>query len=633
MSFKLEDFSFKKTKVKSKINFNLENNSKTAFIFNDKKEQKNFIKSLTGDLKITSGDVFIDDEKLYFLSNKKSEIAVISSQRFKIPLIPLKLRISFLFLRSPKFTRNAFLEYYDEKFEHKIIKKAYDNVQLFELYKVLDLLFKKCTGTFNEIVSVLLTEYNKKIKNLNKSWINKLLPDEGDNFKNKFFDYLNKEEEIIIYQHWIILLQAMWDIIYEQEKLRLSCNCEKENKKNDILNENFRYEELDIITKKFEKIISANINYFKYNIFVTKRKMKEQRTNIIKENGFFKTLKQIRYFTKNKNIKLAEVQVWLKLRRDLRKKLTDKQQELISSYLSVEGGILKGKIIEEVHNYHKKVLDEKIDYLDVNYIENKIKKTFLIDSPFKKANIKVFKIMQELKIQLKWFGSITKLSFFDNIKMHIINNFLLDKKIIILNNIFNTITRKETLELKEIIKMYQKLKPGVIFIFIDKNIFKVHDLATSFVFVDKKYVFLNNKPLEVNDHLTDDDQKYEKYNYFYCDFQQLKQTIFIDNKQFLTFKKMYGLPAEIILRINSELVSFKKTSMFNRNIINKLKIQLYRIMYQNNELIYSFYINGSFKINLNSKTAIKFSEMNKIFINKKAITIYDGKTRMIIYEE
>lgn len=483
-----------------------------------------------------------------------------------------------------------------------------------------------------------IKKYLIQINKLHKKEISNILNiDKNSILFQSLYTYFCKKEKIRVYEGYLSFLQALWDNIYYISDLDYLCNCYEIAKKRKFKNKNFYFIGAKLICKKYLKILQIEIIYERYLLIKLRKSLKKYRNNIL--NIIFNDKKNKNIIKKilNKN-NITNIITWKKITENQWFKYDQKQKQLISNLLPDEAAIIKGKILEYFHKYHLELLNNKL--------KNKEKKNLIKIKKLNKKNITIYnqifgeieKIINNLNIKINLFKfNIKNLNKLDYIKIKLINSVLCKKELIILNNIFNKLTNNEIDELNKILLNIKKYNPKLIFLIITKNIENIKNNITQILFFDEKnnYKIMSKKNAEYLPHtinlykMMHNDSK----NIFIVKFFSI-ENILKNEKIKIKLSKKNNLidKKEYYLAINPNLISFKKTKEFNKDLhlIYKGYIKTIKKNIKYNICFFEISNNLIFKILINKKE-LNLKKITKIYFEKKSLLIYDIKNGFLIF--
>ncbi len=643
MSFEIRDISLSKKKNKniySKFSFSLKDGELATCLYYKKKEKDIFVQFLLGNIYPNRGSLWINENNITTYTKTDRNIAIVKLKKFSINnLIPIKLQ----FLISHSFQLitiyNMFIKYY-LKFKKNLLSinknKLYLElrVSLDDLIgNFLDMYLKNNNDYSNNAILKLNQNNDKNIESFLKKRVNSLT-------KLWLSTYLSKRTEILVEQQKLSFLQAIWDSINALKDLTLSCDCIKNIRKNKIKNVNkkdFNYLEINEIVDLYLKTISTSIIKTRYSIFAKNKKIKLYHREIKKNIKEYKVKKDIIHFIKNNIIFSTSHTHYLfnttkKMDKNfsfawkLEKEYIKKEKILTEKIIPNDLVILKNKVINLIHSYHLQILKHKVKNISKKEYRN-LKKTQneSINSKYNDLKNLSSNVYEKSKIIMKNLGIDSNTIFKNNslyinkFKLSLVNLILSNKEIIILDNIFKKLTKKEQIQVYQIVDNVFKSYPNI----------KILIMSNNFLYYNK----FNTKYLLLTD--------YQNLIYYPKDFSMqyianpkniwMYKTIFHKNINFVKPSKINQQNWSNFLDnisnyknynffINPLFINFEATKT-NQIILNGKITKVKKL--NNNYYLIIFRISKIFKIHILNLNPPSNNNLDTIYINSKYINYYE----------
>ena len=500
MNFRFNQVFFTKNEINyfKNLSFELKNQQILIVVYEDKIYKKNFINLILGHYFVKNGQILLGNKDITTAFKSERKVFLIKKNRnYFWYFLPTKLKFVFLSLLDPIFWYLKLSSFYNNLISFNLKKISKNNFQI-ELQKKLNTLllnlinnvFKKCQ---NNIIKI--QEDIKEFLKNNQIFDNQLkLP---NILKNIIVNYLNLNAEIETLETNLIINQALFDYVEEFLDLKQSCNCEKKYPK---YKKNFNYWEINFIVQKQLKLISQQIVIIRLNLatkkfiffrYYFKIKKAMINNNFLKKNrkivnDFLKQIKEKNYL----NLNLKFNYKFLGLYSKFIKTNWKKNEIFIEKILNNNIMMLRIKIIELIHNYHKLLIAKKFK---INFIKVKKNKKKLIESkPKIIIDDLTASIYQKALNVIKLLGFKRNIFFwnystlFSQIQTYIINAIIAKKELIIFDSVFlelNFTEQKKMFLMIERIKIYF---PRTKFIFLTNQFFAYYIFNTSFLLLQEK---------------------------------------------------------------------------------------------------------------------------------------------------
>lgn len=570
MSFLLKEAKFLIKKEKFlEINFTLESQNIITVLYSDNNQIKWFEKILQGYISLNSGNFKIDGFDVVDKEWTKKRVINIKSGRFLQKKL-VKILLFWALLLNSNFSSNAKQNYISLKYTYLNFFSTKRDLTDLKIREEVEVITKKFINASIKIEEDWLEEFLKKVTefNNNKLSINAI----------KF----NKKLEVIIKNYYFLLektknyfifetfLQSLWDKVYSFLDLVSACNCEF-NAKNSK----------DKLIKKKAKKLKLTQHYYVIikELKILDVKIRNIKKKITKNNFLLKSIaKQIRIdIFKTKKIKTKTVDdlfEWRQLSLDQRFEFTKKQEKICYETLNDEANIIRGKVIEKIHEYHSKILNDQIAYIDeAKFKEEATAKKMQITTVHNQANLWIQNTINQLGINFSYVKSNLTLSITNQIYFKLLQAIYLKKYNIIFSNILPKLSKSEKIELFDVINKLKDIDNKFTFTFIEQKLQDVYDYNANIYILGKNGLVLKSTEEILKDNWDEFGKTFmkERNKIEY----QYEENVLICNNQKLKIKiknQNYQSNGSIVL--NPTKIFFSKKNIKNDYIkidVNEIK--------------------------------------------------------------
>ncbi|AGR41647.1 hypothetical protein [Spiroplasma taiwanense] len=485
MSYFIKNAKFINKKVNPKvITFEALESNLTTVLSYDSELLKNFKNILQGKYSVKDGIFKIDnfDKVNKQWTNKRVEI-------IKHGLIfrkwPEKFWLYTSLLLNKDFYNMSKINYINDKYSYLSFSTSKNNETDLEMRKKIENMVSKFINSSIEIEEQWQSEFLDNIVNFNEINLEKEYPNLENYIKIIIKDYYYLVEKTLNFELFQTFLQNLWDKVYVFIELNSLCTCEynaKKTKDKSIkkLSSQLNFHQINFVIRKQLKIIDLKVTAIKRKIAKNKFILKNLKKQILFEMGKFNL--------KYKKLKdLEEIFSWRKVAKDQVFEFRQKQEKIFFEGLADESTILKGKIVEIMHRYHKKILNNELE--EGNSIEfknkkNKLKKT--IRSIYSQADSYIVETLKNLEISFDFIS--LKWKSINIILFKLLKAIYLKKYNIIFYNIFSKLTKEEALELVKAIENLKKINKKFSIIFLEKDLKNIVDLKSKINLLNDKSV-------------------------------------------------------------------------------------------------------------------------------------------------
>ncbi|ALD66884.1 hypothetical protein [Spiroplasma cantharicola] len=609
MSFTLSNVKFFNKKLLPKtVNFKCKDSELVTVISQERYLRKNFKNVLEGKYLVKSGIFKINQYDMVNKQWTKKKVATIGVNKF-FRKWPEKFWLYTSLLLNRKFLSKAKINYIDKKYSYLSFSTSKNNKTDLEMRDKVESMISKFINNSVDVEEQWLSEFLEQIVTFNNKNLEKSFGNLEDHIKIIIRDYyllIEKNQNLELIQTF---LQTLWDKVYSFMELSSLCTCEyntkkvKDRKKRKLAKElNFR--QTNFVTRKQLKILDLKVNDIKRKISKTNFIIKNLKKQILFE------LDKSEFQTKKvKN--LEELFNWRKASEDQRFEFKIKQEKMFFEGLSDEANTLRGKIVEVMHRYHKKVLNDECE--KGNLEEFKEKKAVL-----KKQKVSIYKqsllFIDETAKELGFEFSILSLKFnrMEEIWFQLLTAIYLKKYNIIFYNVFSKLNQNERNELLKVINNLVIIDSKFSIIFVEESIYEIPDLSKNIYLITENDIVETSfeKVLEKNWTTYGGEffAKNNRFNYKYDgkklytmneslkiqsnNFKESGQII-INPMKVATNKKENG---NLILELNAIINS-------NREFLDA---NMYEVITKENDLKLYFY--SIKKYNINEKVKLYISD-------------------------
>ncbi|WP_339034077.1 hypothetical protein [Spiroplasma endosymbiont of Cantharis rufa] len=603
MSFTISNVKFFNRKLLPKtINFKCEDSQVVAVISQDRYLRKNFRNVLQGKHLARSGIFKINQYDMVNKQWTKRKVSVIGVNKL-LKKWPEKFWLYTSLLLNRNFLSKAKINYIDKKYSYLSFSTSKNNKTDLEMRDKVESMISKFINNSLDIEEQWLSEFLEQIIDFNNKNLEKSFGNLEDHIKIIVKDYYYLIEKGQNFELMQTFLQTLWDKVYSFMELSSLCTCEYNTKKakdrqKRKLAKDLNFNQTNFVTRKQLKIIDLKVNNIKRKLSKTNFIIKNLKKQII-----FELDKSETQTKKTKN--LEELFSWRKASEDQRFEFKIKQEKMFFEGLSDEANTLRGKIVEVMHRYHKKVLNDECEKGNIE--EFREKKQMLkskIVSIYKQSLLFIDETAKELGFEF----SILSLKFnrMEEIWFQLLTAIYLKQYNIIFYNIFSKVNQAEREELLKVINNLLNINPKFSIVFIEESIYEIPELNKNIYLINENEITETNFEKVLQKHWTtyggEFFAKNNRFNYKYDGkkLETMNESLKIESSKFKeagqiiinpmkvsTNKKENGniiLEITGIINYNKEFLDTNMYEVITKE--NDLKLYFYSIKkYNNNEKV------------------------------------------------
>ncbi|AXK50913.1 hypothetical protein [Spiroplasma alleghenense] len=512
MSIKFENVKVTTKKQKQwYLNFKADSGKVTSFICDDrliKSEFKNIMKGLGH---VSAGRTLINGNDMINYKLNRNQISDLTKDSYIERIIPPRLNLFLSLLFNRDFIRDSRTKIIKARYDYLSYKTSKNNQTDLkmrqEIQKIITIFIENSIKVEKELLEIFfkqITDFNNQRADSKISQVSGNLSILLKRFN--LLKELNANKEL-----YLTFMQSLWDKVYAFIELRYSCNCEYNSGKiKKKVSRKLRFYEHEWIVKEQLKLIDLEVTQLKSSIQHNKIEIKNLARKINKIlNGYKKLDGQV-------GIQLvADLKVWNNLSADQRFEFRRKQENLFFKILLDESNIIKGKIVEIIHDYHELVLNNQTEQGDKANFKSicKIKRS-QVPSLYSLSHSWTEDVLNKLEIKFDWFISSFKISSLAQIYLQILRAIHLKKKNIIIDNKFHLLTKNDANLLTNTIKRMNAFFPKISIIILENNFKNLINLKDEFYLINEndltKIVLEDEFNNPESQYLSEFDEKYFK---------------------------------------------------------------------------------------------------------------------------
>lgn len=481
MSYLLKNALFAKKELENiKINLDVPEGGIKTILYDDHKTLKNLTNILNGKYNVINGEFKIDSFDKVDKNWTRRICNIFSKKKLVSTIVPAKL-IMFLSLYFNKnFYKQAKTEYVNNKYNYISFLKSNNNKLDLNMRKTVEDIVETFIKSSLDFEIQWLEEFRQQIIKFNEEKLNSNFGDLENQTKILIKDYYLLSEKTKNQEILETFLQSLWDKVYSFLDIRSSCHCEynsnkSKNKKVKSLRKELDFHQIEWLIRKQLKIIDIEVNSLKRSLYNKRLIMKNLEKQIKKQ------FEKSKYFNKKVTKDLSELFSWRQLVDDQRFEFVKKQEKMIFTNLLDESQIIRGKIVEIIHDYHLKILNNQFEIGDnLEFKVAKINEKNKIISIWKQAKTWTRKTLDTLNISIDFNKKNFKLTKLNMIYLRLLQTLYSKKKNIIFTNISQIITKKDSIEFCQTLKKIQENFPKLTIIFLEPNLKGVFDLGNEY---------------------------------------------------------------------------------------------------------------------------------------------------------
>ncbi|AHI54218.1 hypothetical protein SSABA_v1c08190 [Spiroplasma sabaudiense Ar-1343] len=590
----------------------------TSFLIPEKSTKIEFKRFLRGHGQPSAGRTLVNDNDMINVKLNNNTITEIIKDSYIERIIPPSTNLFLSLLINRHFINDAKTKIIKTKSDYLSYKTANNNqtdlIMRQQIRSIINIFITNSIKVEDELLEIFL----KKITEFNNDQADKIISPISGNLaillkRFNLLKEINANKELLL-----TFIQSLWDKVYSLLDLRYSCNCEQNlDKKQKKYAKEMRFNQHEWIVREQLKLIDLKVTELKKFIQHNKIEIKNlaKKINAIL-NGYKKFDSQVGLQM------VSSIKTWTKLADDQRFEFRKKQENLFFKILLDESNIIKGRIVEKIHEFHIQVLNSQTEQGNSKNFKAVCKtKKSQIPTLYSLSHTWTQDILNKLEIKFDWFISSFKISSLAQIYLQIVKAIYSNKKNIILDNKFKLLTKNDAHLLINTIRRINVFFPKISIIIIESDFKELIDLQSNF------YTF-ENTTLKTNsiDNIISND---ENYDFMKMYFEENFIDALIEKNLITIFDQKIKISKTTFDNFQGKLfLSPFKINLGNEKI-TKNSFSLDGKIISNSEFIdpsfYTFQTSESKKINFYYKEKLKEGQKVRIEISETAILFPKGE--------
>ncbi|AUM63024.1 hypothetical protein [Spiroplasma monobiae] len=482
MSFTIQNAKFVNRKVFPKsVTFKNKDSEKTAVLSQDRNLRKSFKNILQGKYLVKNGVFKIDGYDKVNKQWTKRKVAVIKSN-ILFRRWPEKFWLYTSLLLNKNFYSQAKINYINQKYSFLSFSTSKNNKTDLEMRDKLEVMISKFIDNSVEIEEQWVSEFLDQIVEFNDKNLLKNYGTLEEHIRIIIKDYyylVEKTQNLELVQTF---LQTLWDKVYSFMELSSLCTCEynaKKSKDKQVrkLSKELDFHQINFVTRKQLRIIDLKVSDVKRKIAKNNFIIKNLKKQIIFELSKSETHKK-------KVSNLDEMFVWRKASNDQRFEFKKKQEKMFFEGLSDEAVTLRGKIVEVMHKYHKRVLNDDCEKGDIE--EFRIKRAQLknnISTIYKQSLTYIDETAEQLGFEFSLLS--LKLSKMEGIWFQLLSAIYSKQYNLVFYNVFSKMSDTEKNELLTVLNNLKVFDSKFSSVIIDESIYEVPEMDKNIYLINE----------------------------------------------------------------------------------------------------------------------------------------------------
>ncbi|AHI53370.1 P-loop NTPase family protein [Spiroplasma culicicola] len=485
MSFKIKNAEFVNKKVyPQKVNFELNSGEVISVVIGEEKVKSTFKNILAGKYLVKNGQFKIDGFDKVNKQWTKRKVAVIKPGNKLIRRWPEKFWLYWSLLLNKNFYTNAKINYINTKYSYLSFSTSNNNKTDLDMRDKVEEMISKFIVNSTEVEEQWLDQFLEQIVEFNDVKLEKNYGTLDEHIRIIVKDYyylIEKNHNLELLQTF---LQSLWDKVYSFLELSSLCTCEYNAKKSKdkFVKKKAKYlafTEQNFVVRKQLKIIDLKINTIKRKIsknkFIIKSLEKQIKFEVSKSSSIkAKRIKEIDHLFN-----------WRQLAYDQRFEFRQKQEKMFFEALFDEATILRGKIVEVMHQYHQKVLHDTVkDGNMKEFRDEKQKYRKAITTVYSQASGWINSTADQLEMSFDFIQSTFKFTAINTVYFKLLESIYMKKHNIIFYNVLAKLSKEDCQQLIKIVNNLQKIDKRFCAIFLESKIENIHDLTKEVVVIE-----------------------------------------------------------------------------------------------------------------------------------------------------
>ncbi|QEH62375.1 hypothetical protein SCHIN_v1c11820 [Spiroplasma chinense] len=490
MSFQIKNATFVNKKVTPQnVNFEVNKSEVATVIGAEDKTLRHFKNILMGRNLVKNGVFKIDGFDKVNAQWTRRKVALIDSRNSLIRRWPEKFWLYWSLLLNKNFYSEAKINYINSKYSYLSFVTSKNNQSDLDMRAKVESMVEQFIESSVAIEMQWLDEFLDKMVTFNDNKLQEKYGNIEEHIRIIVKDYYYLIEKNANLEFLQTFLQSLWDKVYSFIDLNSLCTCEYNARKSKNRETRKKAKELKFTQQNF--VIRKQLKIIDLKIANIKRKISKNKfiiKNLSKQIIFELKKTDAKKFKRLKEI--DELFKWRQLAKDQRFEFKQKQDNMAFEALADEATIIRGKIVEVMHKYHKEVLEGKVFEGDL--------KTFRITKQEYKDNIKTInaqawdwinKTVEDLGMKMNFVKTTFKVSVTNNIYFKILNSIYLKKYNFVFYNILSRLSKEECEELFNIVENLKSINPKFSAVFLEKGIENSYRLSKNIYVVDEEKTY------------------------------------------------------------------------------------------------------------------------------------------------
>ncbi|WP_338985005.1 hypothetical protein [Spiroplasma endosymbiont of Diplazon laetatorius] len=592
MSFTIQNAKFVNRKIVPKsVTFKNKDSEKTAVISHDRNLRKNFKNILQGKYLVKTGVFKIDGYDKVNKQWTKRKVALIKTNNL-FRKWPEKFWLYTSLLLNKNFYSQAKINYINEKYSYLSFSTSKNNKTDLEMRDKIEAMISKFIDNSVEIEEQWVSEFLDQIVEFNDKNLLKNYGTLEEHIRIIIKDYyylVEKTQNLELVQTF---LQTLWDKVYSFMELSSLCTCEynakksKDRQKKKLAKE-LNFHQINFVTRKQLRIIDLKVSDVKRKIAKNNFIIKNLRKQIL-----FELSKSESYDKKSKN--LDELFVWRKASNDQRFEFKKKQEKMFFEGLSDEAITLRGKIVEVMHKYHKRVLNDDCEKGDAEeFRTKKLELKNKISTIYKQSSNFIDETAAELGFEFSLLS--LRISKMEGIWFQLLSAIYKKQYNLVFYNVLSKLSSQEKQELLQVIDNLTKYDSKFSSTFIEESIYEIPQMDKNIYLINEQDISENKLEDLLEKHWStyggEFFAKNNRFNYKYDGkkLETMHETTKIQSTMFEEFGQLIINPMKVyankkenknsILELSGKITANKEFADLNMHEVitkeNELRIYFY----------------------------------------------------------
>ena len=628
-SLKISDFKLKSGKY---VNINSRNSSDIGLLYDDRTEVHQLINFLERSKNQRKGQFRLNNWELTTVLPKRRPISKIGKFHFYVRFLPLKWLLIWKWLVNPNFLYEARLKHIKDNYAYLYANDALNNKKLKTLYRRLDEAVNRYVNNFYDIFESGSNNYYRSTYNFyEKFWGKVRFVGKSDLLTISLATFSQSRLKLFVLEQKLILLQALFDQVQGLFSVTYGCPCASKDKKDRAA---LGYRPAIRVFKKYLNLLKVEIMYKRYLIFRERSFIKKYTRNLKKYTDNKIISRAVTKMARGSKASYFDtINLWISTNQDRRQSLINDCNQLIKVNLPNEANIIKQQIIQFSHGYHKMFQEKKITYSYLREAQQMAKRAKTqVRGVVRQSYDEAKKIISVSGLRFNWLTLTRNITLFDHIKVQLINAYMNKSQLLIIDDAFSTLSKKEVYEFTNALHKLREAGWSVIVLNITRSLYMLQFLSSEF------YLLTQGNLVHRNLENIDKPNRIKDFKLLFPDFSTNIKPVTLNKKSNIIWGlheidiKSFAFAGKnniAMMAISPIAIRGIKTKHYNELLDLSIKGEVIKVKKKDGQYCIVFETFMGEQILFQSDFKQKWKEIEEIYFMKNALLFYNQEGKFI----